>query len=355
LNWRNALDVGFVMGTAPISKENKGKGKFRWLPELDRLLIVGIKNGAATKHDAINKILNLVPELTRGDCWRRVRHLRRTPELAALQQNHESNPSQAPRGYAVHRRASRPWTAADDDRLLNWAGYEPVAKIAQRLGRSERAVRFRMGALGMSAKVTDGWSLRALRKMLRVSPTRLRFLIGNGMLRVRDSRVSAASLKVFFDRQRASLDSIAVERITTAIEKGDDTYSWDRAAELLDVGVEAVQSLISSGQLKVVDPFVTDRQFEEFCKKHGDEFNMALIDPATAKWLVSEYGVKKSAVNGRTATRAQKHALITRACKCGKKIAGNAYFRHVRACQPAATPIIRRDSNEDSGRQLWAS
>ena len=64
-----------------------------------------------------------------------------------------------------------PWTPADDDRLLNWAGYEPVKKIAQRLGRSDRAVRFRLGALGISAKVTDGWSLRALRKMLRVSPS----------------------------------------------------------------------------------------------------------------------------------------------------------------------------------------
>ena len=89
---------------------------------------------------------------------------------------------------------SKPWTPADDDRLLNLAGYEPVPKIAQRLGRSVRAVRFRMGALGMSAKVTDGWSLRALQKLLRVGPARLRYLIGHGLLRVRDAHITAASL-----------------------------------------------------------------------------------------------------------------------------------------------------------------
>jgi hypothetical protein len=52
-----------------------------------------------------------------------------------------------------------------------------------------------------------------------------------------------------------------------------------------------VQSWISDGQLRVVDTFVTDRAFAEFCKKYGGEINTMLMDPATAKWLVKEYGV----------------------------------------------------------------
>ena len=48
-----------------------------------------------------------------------------------------------------------------------------------------------------------------------------------------------------------------------------------------------------------MDTFVTDRSFEEFCKKHGDEINMTLIDPATAKWLVREYGVTETAKKPR--------------------------------------------------------
>jgi len=92
-----------------------------------------------------------------------------------------------------------------------------------------------------------------------------------------------------------------------------------------------VQKLISSGQLKLVDTFVTDRAFEEFCRNHGSAVNLALIDPSTRRWLVSEYGVadtdKETAV-----PRAQKHVLVVRECNCGRKIAGNVYFRHVRHC-----------------------
>ena len=40
----------------------------RLLPAIDQLLIAGIKLGPRKKHDAINKILKLVPEWKRGDC-----------------------------------------------------------------------------------------------------------------------------------------------------------------------------------------------------------------------------------------------------------------------------------------------
>src|SRR6201997_5807469 len=163
----------------------------RLLPAIDQLLIAGIKLGPNKKHEAINKILKLVPEWKRGDCWRRIRQLRRTPALACdapqeLKKTDENGPS--------HRAPSRPWLPDDDAKLLDLAGYEPVNEIAERLGRSERAVRFRLGALGMSARVTDGWSQRPLRKLLRMSRTRLRELIASGALRVRDPRIASASL-----------------------------------------------------------------------------------------------------------------------------------------------------------------
>ena len=92
-------------------------------------------------------------------------------------------------------------------------------------------------------KVTDGWSLRALRKMLRVSPARLSYFIGNGILKVRDPRISASSLAAFCDKNRPSLDPSAIERVTAALAKGEDAYSWERAANLLGVTVAQVQSL----------------------------------------------------------------------------------------------------------------
>jgi hypothetical protein len=319
---------------------NKPNKRLGWLPELDRLLITGIKHGTAHKKDAINKILRLVPKWTRGDCWHRIRHLRKTSELAGLETPHLRTKIDR-KDRPVRQGSLTTWTAADDDKLLNLAGYEPVKKIAQRLGRSERAVRFRLGALGISAKVTDGWSLRELRKMLRVSPARLRYLIGNGMLRVRDPRVTIASLAAFCERNRRSLESSAVDRVAAVFVKEEEGYTWERTADLLGVTLAQVQSWISDGQLRVVDTFVTDRAFEEFCKKHGGEINMALLDPATAKWLVSEYGVPNLAEKSRSVSRAQKHALVVRTCGCGRKIAGNPYFRHVKICQSAPPSSLR--------------
>jgi hypothetical protein len=336
-------------------KGNKANKKFRWLPELDRLLIVGIKSGPAAKRDAINKVLKLVPELTRGDCWRRVRRLRRKSDLPTPQEGEPSETSKKPKRIgSVRQSAARPWTTADDDKLMTWAGYEPVAKIAQRLGRSERAVRFRLGALGMSAKVTDGWSLRALQRMLRVSPATLRRLIASGALRLRDPRVSARSVEAYCDKFRASMEPSGLEKTTAALASGDDGYSWERAADLLGVTVAQVQTWISTGQLKVVNSFVTDRAFQDFCKQYGHEFNMAFIDPGTRQWLINEYGVPRPAESGNgSVSRAKKHALVIRVCKCGRKIAGNAYFRHFKACQvgvpPGPGPV------RDSGGTLLAS
>jgi len=301
------------------------------LAAIDQLLITGTKQGPANKKEAINKILEFVPQWKRGDCWRRIRYLRKTSQLGGLPTEHVHT-NAGPKHLPERRALLTPWTSAEDDKLLNLAGYEPAKKIAQRLGRSERAVRFRLAALGMSAKVTDGFSQRALRKMLRVRSSRLRHLIAGGMLRVRDPRISALSIAVLCDKLRPSLSASAAEALATALVDEGDAYTWERVAGLLDVSRTQVQAWISTGQLRVVDPFVTDRAFEEFCKKHGHELKASLIDPPMAEWLVSEYGALELATRNGIVSGAQKHALVIRACNCGRKIAGNAYFRHVSKC-----------------------
>jgi hypothetical protein len=309
----------------------------RLLPVIDQLLIAGIKLGPGKKHEAINKILHLVPEWKRGDCWRRIRQLRRTTALATPNAVHDSE--QPGNNGSSHRPLSRPWLPEDDDKLLDWAGYEPVSKIAQRLGRSVRAVRFRLGALGMSARVKDGWSQRGLRKLLRASRARLRYLVASGMLRVRDPRITSTSLAAWSQRSHPGTDLVAIRLPENAIAEYGGC-SWKRAAKALGVPIEDVQKLIASGQLKLVDTFVTDRSFEDFCRKHGNEINMALIDPSTRKWLISEYGVSDTS-NGTRVPRAQKHALVIRECKCGRKISGNVFFRHVRHCRRLEGQIMR--------------
>jgi hypothetical protein len=303
------------------------------LSAIDDLLIAGIRQGPAKKYEAINRIIELVPDWTRADCWRRIFQLRRASKLAVLECCHPNKAKKSGKTGTVRSPSGRPWTLEDDDKLFRLAGYEPVKKIARRLRRSVRAVRFRLGALGISAKVTDGWSLRELQKMLRVSRARLRYLIGTGMLKVRDPRISASSLAVLFNKSRMSLGSSTLE---------DDAYTWDRAANLLGVPVAQVQSWICAGQLQVVDTFVTDRSFEEFCKNHGQELKASMIDSPTAKWLASEYGVSEVAANDWSVSRARKHTLVIRTCNCGRKIAGNVYSRHLLAC-PSAGAAARAD------------
>lgn len=260
------------MHRSPGPQAKHPKVSSRYLQVIDALLIAGIKLGPSAKRNAIDKILQAVPQLTRGDCWQRIRYLRKTPALATVEVTQSNTGASKPRKTDSEQRAApRPWTAADDDKLLTLAGYERIEKIAERLDRSARAVRFRLGALGMSAKLKDGWSLRSLRNMLRISSTHLRVLIGKGMLRVRDPRVSPDSLRLFWEKNRASFQPGASERVIAALQRGDEGYMWERVADLLGVTVPEVQNSICKGQLKILDPFVTERSFEEFCKKVSDE------------------------------------------------------------------------------------
>ena len=327
-------------GVASRLKQRKINPRF--LPVIDRVLITGIKLGMTGKHQVINKVLQLVPEWRRGDCWQRMRRLRKTLAVATPPNLQPSQPPCEDSTVSMPRQPHSRWTKEDDDNLLSWAGYEQVDKIAERLGRSARAVRFRLCALGISGRVSDGWSLRALMRLLRVSPDRLRHFIGSGMLRVRDPRITATSLAKFCRENAASLAPAALERIAAAATaKKREAHPWERAADLLGVDLRQLQSWISAGQLKVMDTFVTDRSFEEFCRTYGSEINMLLIDPATAKWLIEEYGVPASEPTEQVVPRAQKHALKVRTCRCGRKIAGNVFFRHLKACKVAANPPTR--------------
>ena len=97
--------MGLAMSSAPGQKRNKAGKR---LAAIDQLLIAGIKQGPAKKRDAINRILELVPEWRRGDCWQRIRHLRKAPELAALEESHPDKAKKSGEAVAVRQPASTP-------------------------------------------------------------------------------------------------------------------------------------------------------------------------------------------------------------------------------------------------------
>jgi len=144
----------------------------------------------------------------------------------------------------------------------------------------------------------------------------------------RSGRLATSSPAVKHDQNRTT-DNLAQGQ---AGRGGVGAESVDQAARELD----------REGDLRIAD---WERAFEEFCKKHGSEISMALINAPTAKWLRNEYGVPDTGMNAVRVSRAQKHALLVRICVCGQMIAGNPYFRHIRACRAAGATLPRERSN----------
>jgi len=384
--------------------------------QVDRILSEGARRGRTGTHAAIERVLRLEPGIERAELWRRIRQLKFpsndtrhgrstwTPEddqvLSDGYQKGWSGKRQAVRElikrhpnwqpHVIWKRAAKlrlggktskrsqersrlPWSEHDHDLLLNLAGYKTPRMIARLLHRSEAAVRYHLMILGKSSRVhLEGFSRKELAADLHLGKKTIQRFIVEGLLEVRDPRITRDSLDDLCASGRFNLQSSDVDArepkpisltssaptqpidTTSAVSKRSRAERvWAETAQSLGIPIETVKALIAQRVLKLYDPTITEKSFRQFCRRYGSIINPEFLNRETRAWLESSMDfVPRS---GESASRRleplRKHAHIVRQCtKCGHTIRGNVFFRHIKRCgtqssESAGPRAVKRDLN----------
>ncbi len=381
--------------------------------QADQILRDGAKRGRAGSHSAIERILKHEPGLERADLWRRIRRLKSPSQGPSyrrsvwgagdetiLREGYESgwrgkqgavrellkrHPDWRP--HIVWRRAAklgltqniskrgkqadrRLWSEDDDRVLLNLAGYKSAKVIAKILRRTINGVLHRLSVLGKSSRVhKEGYARRSLAEELHLGSRTIQRLIVEGLLEVRDPRITKRSMddlwrsmqelgpsdaqklevevasapkpelaaKVFLNQGPVELGNECARRSSTRSSRA--TRFWAEAADTLGVSEAAIREYIAQGALQLCDPRITEKSLKNFCRRHGSLINYSFLNQETRAWLKDSMDFVPTA--GETAAKQlgpfRKHAQVVRSCKhCGRHIRGNVYFRHIKRCQRAA-------------------
>jgi hypothetical protein len=374
--------------------------------EIDRILREGVKRGRTGSHDAIERILKHEQGLARAELWRQIRRLKQsfsgklyqrtlwTPEddqilrkgyekgwngkREAVRELLRRHPSWRPHsiwGRAARlglvgkaskksrQRSRQPWTEDDDRILLTLAGYKTAQFIAKTLYRSESAVRCRLAVLGKSTRVhLEGFARRTLAQQLHLGNRTIQRLIVQGLLDVRDPRITHKSLEEarktgrltasLHDQRPETEDSGIVPReeglpatspTSSAVPRDSSKPPrscrakriWANVARELSVDAGVIEDLVFCGVLKLYDPRVTETSLTRFCARYGAVIKTDFLDAETRDWLAGSMDLVPNA--GKDVARGleafRKHARVVRTCEnCGRAIRGNVFFRHSRGC-----------------------
>jgi hypothetical protein len=400
--------VSFAMADRCVSANGNYSFRFFSPEQIDRILREGAKRGRTGSHSAIERILKHEPGLVRAELWRRIRRLKQPSNGKLYQRTAWSQEDdqilrtgyeegwkgkrEAVRellrrhpGWQPHsiwgraaklglvrkspqktRQGSRQqWTEDDDRILLAMAGYKTAEFIAKALHRSENAVRYRLAVLGKSSRVhLEGYARRTLAQELHLGSRTIQRLIVQGLLEVRDPRITRKSLE----------DACKTGRLTTSLhDQLPDTKEsaaipseegpapapsnnsipvapsgppkpprssrakriWAEVAGQFSADASVIEQLIFRGVLKLYDPRVTEKSLTKFCGRYGALIKSDFLDAETRDWLAGSMDLAPAAgkVVAQRMEAFRQHALVVRACEhCGRAIRGNVFFRHNQRC-----------------------
>jgi hypothetical protein len=121
-----------------------------------------------------------------------------------------------------------------------------------------------------------------------------------------------------------------------------DGYTQYELAQALHVSPFRVRRWVRLGWLTLYECRVKDRALVRFLESHSDEIDGACLDKDFLLWLRS-LGLREGGAHSRMWSITRKHSLKEHVCgRCGRKVRGNSFHRHLKACpQMAATTVSR--------------
>jgi len=256
--WRRIRQLKF-----PSSETRRGKAT--WTPDDDQVLSDGYRKGWSGKRQAIHELIKRHPDWQPHVIWKRAAKLHLGGKTSKRSQE----------------RSRLPWSDHDHDLLLNLAGYKTPRMIARLLHRSEAAVRYHLMILGKSSRVhLEGFSRKELAADLHLGKKTIQRLIVEGLLEVRDPRITRASLDDLrgsgrFNLPPSDLEAREPEPISVTPSgpaQSIDTTSavsnrsraervWAETAQSLGIPIETVKALVAQRVLKLYDPTITEKSF----------------------------------------------------------------------------------------------